>query len=104
MEDAIQEMVLCGTLAGWVLCGTLAGWIDPDIEVLVALGWTATKLATLKLATLRGYRGGILDGILAAAKKRREAFEATVVDLREVVKQCDYRSANIHRADAGRGS
>eukprot|EP00913_Durusdinium_trenchii_P023491 g22069.t1 len=88
-----------GGLSEMALCGTLAGWTDPDIEVLVALGWTATKLATL-----RGCRGGILDGILAAAKKRREAFEATAADLRELMKQCDHRSANIHRGDAGRGS
>ena len=90
MEGAAQELALCGTLAGLT---------DPDVEVLVALGWSATKLATL-----RGCRGEILDGILAAAKKKREAFEVTVADLRELVRQCDNRSANIHRADAGRGS
>ena len=90
MESAAQELALCGTLAGLT---------HPDVEALVALGWSATKLATL-----RGCRGEILDGILAAAKKKREAFEVTVADLRELVRQCDNRSANIHRADAGRGS
>ena len=35
MERAMQELILCGSLAGWT---------DPDVEVLAALGWTATKL------------------------------------------------------------
>ena len=90
MDKATQELSLCGSLVGWT---------ELDIEALVGLGWTATKLATL-----RGYREEILDGIREAAGKRREAFEATRADLRELVKQCDNRSANIHRADAGRGS
>ena len=82
-----------------VLCGTLAGWTDPDLEILAALGWTVTKLGTL-----RGCRPQALDSILVAARKRKESFQPRLEDLKELVKQCDMRSANIHRADASRGS
>ena len=49
-------------------------------------GWTATKLATLR---------GCLEKVL-------EEVDPKV--MREMIEQCDKRSVNIHRADAGRGS
>ena len=81
------------------LCGSLAGLTEPDLEVLAALGWTVTKLGTLK-----GCRLQALQSILVAARRKKENFQAELADLQEMVNQCDKRSANIHRADASRGS
>eukprot|EP00913_Durusdinium_trenchii_P027705 g25979.t1 len=90
MERAMQELCLCGSLAGLT---------EPDLEVLAALGWTVTKLGTLK-----GCRLHVLQSILVAARRKKESFQAELADLQEMVNQCDKRSANIHRADASRGS
>ena len=81
------------------LCGSLAGLTEPDLETLAALGWTATKLGTLK-----GCRLQVLQSVLVAARRKKESFQAELADLQELVSQCDKRSANIHRADASRGS
>ena len=81
------------------LCGALAGWTDPDLEVLAELGWTTTKLATLRGCNLK-----ILDTVLTSARKRKESFCQEAGGLRDLISQCDKRSANIHRADAGKGS
>ena len=45
-----------------------------------------------------------LESILVAARRRKESFSQDVAGLKELVGQCDKRSANVHRADAGRGS
>ena len=81
------------------LCGSLAGWTDPDLNILAEMGWSTTKLATLK-----GCEEKILDCILVSARKKKETFGQDTSGLRDLVTQCDNRSANIHRADAGRGS
>ena len=41
---------------------------------------------------------------LVSARKKKETFGQDTSGLRDLVTQCDNRSANIHRADAGRGS
>lgn len=81
------------------LCGALAGWTDPDLEVLVELGWSVTKLATL-----RGCGAKILETVLISARKKKESFCQEAAALQDLIAQCDKRSANIHRADAGKGS
>ena len=56
------------------------------------------------LAALKGRRQAALESILIAARKKKESFQPGPDELRELVSQCDKRSANIHRADASRGS
>ena len=81
------------------LCAVLAGWAEKDLETLAGLGWTATKLATL-----RGCSKNVLEKVLNSAHGKREGFGQDADGLRQLIDQCDNRSANIHRADAGRGS
>ena len=81
------------------LCGALAGWTDPDLQLLAEGGWTVTKLATLV-----GCRDNAIESILTAARRRKESFGQDIMGLKELISQCDKRSANVHRADAGRGS
>ena len=81
------------------LCAVLAGWAEQDLDTLASLGWTATKLATLK-----GCSGAVLEGVLNSAHKKKEGFGQDADGLRQLINQCDNRSANIHRADAGKGS
>ena len=81
------------------LCGALSGWATPDIESLAELGWTVTRLATLKGCKLK-----VLDSVLDSARKHRGDFGQDVAGLRAMIGKCDSRSVTIHRADAGRGS
>ena len=87
---AAQELSLCGSLSGWKM---------PDVEVLAELGWTVTKLATLKGCKLK-----VLDSVLDSARKHKGDFGQDVSGLRELVERCNNRPATIHRADASRGS
>ena len=81
------------------LARAFAGWTDPDLQLLAEGGLTVTKLATLA-----GCREKGLESILVAARRRKETFSQDVAGLKELVGQCDKRSANVHQADAGRGS
>lgn len=90
MDAARQELCLCGVMAGLT---------DPDVTTLAELGWSATKLATL-----RGCREQVLLEVLNSARRKRESFQADERVMGEMIEQCDKRSQNIHRADAGRGS
>ena len=52
-------------------CAVLAGWAEPDVEVLASLGWTATKLATL-----RHCRQEVVESILVSAPQEEEELRA----------------------------